>query len=212
MIPLRQRKGLLIVWGIGLGVLITIIVLLFTNGNNIGATFFNNKESTYTSNFSNSIPNTKSYLSGSGDSITRKEKKYSFNEKLIFDINKADTLDLQAIRGIGPIFARRIYKYRLSLGGYTNIEQLKEVYGMTDSLYEKIIPFLTISKISTRKININNATIKELMYHPYIDFFLAKQIIKLRYELESFRSMDELLLIHIMDEKTYKKIIPYLEL
>jgi len=35
----------------------------------------------------------------------------------VIEINRADTLDLQRLRGIGPSFARRITGYRKRLGG-----------------------------------------------------------------------------------------------
>jgi DNA uptake protein ComE-like DNA-binding protein len=144
-----------------------------------------------------------------------KENNYSqtsTTQSLIFDLNQADTLDLQAIRGIGTSYSKIIVKYRTLLGGYVSLEQLKEVYGMTDSLYQKIIPFLKIENPSPKKLNINTFSIKELSAHPYIDFYLAKAIIKLRYDLKSYTSLQQVRQIHLLDQATYEKLLPYLEL
>lgn len=139
-------------------------------------------------------------------------KPFATKPEMMLDLNQSDSLDLQILRGIGPSYGKRIYIYGQKLGGYTDISQLKEVYGMTDSLYNMISKHLKIEKANPRKININTATIKELSAHPYIDFYLAKAIIKLRIELKSFKSLDQIRPIHLLDQKSYEKLIPYLEL
>lgn len=131
---------------------------------------------------------------------------------IILDINEADSLDFQILRGIGPSYAKRIYIYGKKLGGYVKIEQIKEVYGMTDTLYISIVQYLKIENVNPTKLNINTSTIKELSSHPYIDFYLAKAIIKLRIELNNYKSIDQLRQIHLLDQKTYEKLLPYLEL
>ncbi len=139
-------------------------------------------------------------------------KPFPTKPQIILDLNQSDSLDLQALRGIGPSFGKRIYVYGKKLGGYVEIVQLKEVYGMTDTLYNSIIQHLKIENTNPKKININSATIKELSSHPYIDFYLAKAIIKLRIELNNYKSLDQIRPIHILDQKSYEKLIPYLEL
>ncbi len=143
---------------------------------------------------------------------TYSTNKYISKPQPIFDLNKADTIDLQVLRGIGPSYSRRIFKYGQKLGGYVRIEQLKEVYGMTDTLYTSIKPYLKINNPNPKKLNLNTSTIKELSSHPYIDFYLAKAIIKLRFDLKSFKSIEEIKQIHLLDQETYNKLLPYLEL
>jgi len=140
-------------------------------------------------------------------SFKNEEKK-----TIIIDLNTCDSLDLQLLPGIGVVFSHRIIMYRQKLGGYVSKGQLMEVYGMTNELYNSIAPNLTISKTHIRKIKINSATIKELVHHPYIDFYLAKAIIKYRTEHGVISSIDELRVIHLMDQSTYEKLLPYLEL
>lgn len=141
-----------------------------------------------------------------------KPRTFFKSPKIIFDINLADTLDLECLRGIGPSYSRRIINYRNKLGGYISLSQLKEVYGMTDSLYNSIIPSLIIENPNPRKININKCNIKELISHPYLDYYISKSIIKFREDIKGIDSLSQLKLIQILDQETYNKIIPYLEL
>ncbi|MFY7694327.1 MAG: helix-hairpin-helix domain-containing protein [Sediminibacterium sp.] len=57
------------------------------------------------------------------------------------DINKADSLQLEAL-GIRPYLVGRIMKYRSYLGGFVSNRQLKKVYGLSDSVYDLIVPNL----------------------------------------------------------------------
>ncbi len=135
----------------------------------------------------------------------------SDEKSLILDLNDCDTLDLQMIRGIGSVFSNRICKYRDKLGGYISVSQLKEVYGMDDKRYEIIKNHFTIKNNAIKKININSANIKDLVKHPYIDYAIAKEIIIFRNNYGDYKSVDDLKNIHIMDEATFNKILPYID-
>ncbi len=131
---------------------------------------------------------------------------------LHIEINQADTLDLQQIPGIGPSFARRIVKYRMMLGGYFKPEQLMEVYGMDSLLFSRITDYLVFEKNHLNKININTATIKELIKHPYIEFYLAKSIVTFREEKGQIESLEDIRNVRLMYDELFNKIMPYLKL
>lgn len=82
------------------------------------------------------------------------------------DLNSADTLLLMRVPGIGPTFARRIYKYRELLGGYYVVEQLQEVYDMDRERYQQIVPFLKI-ETAVKPIYISRDSIGR---HPYLQW------------------------------------------
>ena len=48
------------------------------------------------------------------------------------------------IDGIGEVKANNIIEYRDYLGGYTSVEQIKNIKGIGDGVYEKISPYLTV--------------------------------------------------------------------
>jgi competence protein ComEA len=63
------------------------------------------------------------------------------------DINTADTAAFISLPGIGSKLANRIISFRTKLGGFNSIEQIKEVYGLRDSVFQIIQPLL-ICKLS----------------------------------------------------------------
>ena len=56
------------------------------------------------------------------------------------NLNSADTTELMRVRGIGPVFARRIVKYRRLIGGFKAKEDLQKVYGIDAEKYAGIAP------------------------------------------------------------------------
>lgn len=139
-------------------------------------------------------------------------KKENNSNSLVLDLNNSDTLDLQQLTGIGPAFANRIVKYREMLGGYFQKEQLMEVFGMDSLRFAQIADHVMIANDPTQKININKASIKELIKHPYIEFYLAKSIVTQREKIGKFNSLDELLDTRLVYDDLFKKIKPYLTL
>lgn len=60
------------------------------------------------------------------------------------NLNTATMDELMAIDGIGEKRAALILAYRDTLGGYTSVEQIKNISGIGDTVYEKIAPYLTV--------------------------------------------------------------------
>lgn len=59
-------------------------------------------------------------------------------------INDADAAELEDLPGIGPILAERIVEYRKKDGGFKTLEELKEVKGIGDKIFQKILPYLKL--------------------------------------------------------------------
>ena len=125
------------------------------------------------------------------------------------DVNSADTTALIDLPGIGSKLALRIINFREKLGGFYAIEQLKETYGLPDSTFQKIRPFLYLSG-SVKTININTANKDELKLHPYIKWNLGNAIVEYRNQHGLFKTLEDLKRIHAIDETTFSKIAPYL--
>lgn len=126
-----------------------------------------------------------------------------------FDINSADTTRLIALPGIGSKLASRIINFRDKLGGFYSVSQVGETYGLPDSTFQKIRPYLQADPGQIRKININTATADELKTHPYIRWQLAKTIIAYRNEHGPFAKIEDIKRIMAITEEVFNKIVPY---
>lgn len=141
-----------------------------------------------------------------------KSKKKPNWKPVIVDVNTSSAKELQKVYGIGPSFAKRIVKYRESLGGFTKISQVSEVYGMPDSTYQKIKPGLKLeSTASLKKININTASADELKTHPYLNWKVANAIVKYRKTHGDYTSVESLKKNYAISAELYEKLSPYLE-
>ncbi|MBQ9312961.1 MAG: helix-hairpin-helix domain-containing protein [Bacteroidales bacterium] len=229
----QHKIGVALIIGILLGVAIVLFYIAFS-GNKISVLYQQDKEKPALSDKNNSENstnrnekytyktnklkpytndrNTNQYLSSSNDYPTYYPKQEYKEREVIIDLNTADTIALQMLRGIGPSYSKRIYKYGQKLGGYVDKNQLKEVYGMTDSLYNAIEKHIVIETKQVRKININTDNIKDLISHPYIDYYLAKEIILMRQKYGDYKNIEDIKKVHLMDETTFSKLTPYLDI
>lgn len=135
------------------------------------------------------------------------QKKLQAGETI--ELNSADTLQLKMIPGIGTGYANRIVKYRDILGGYNSIIQLKEVWGMDDYLYKKIIPYIEL-KSKPKRINVNHAGLEQINKHPYINYKQATVIIDIRDRKGPIESIERLALLEEFTEEDIRRLKPYL--
>lgn len=127
------------------------------------------------------------------------------------DVNTADTSAWQSLRGIGKVLASRIVKFRDRLGGFYVIEQVKETYGLTDSVYQKILPCLQLSNPILKPLPINQANFNELASHPYLGYKAAKAILTWKDQHGPFTKMEDLEAIVALDRQLLTKVKPYLQ-
>lgn len=132
-------------------------------------------------------------------------------QPLTVELNSADSLTLQLLHGIGPSYARRIVRYRERLGGFTSTNQLLEVYGFTPELLAHIEPHLTLDRSTLRRIPINSIPLKELIRHPYIEYYQARDIVSLRNRGVVFHNADDLRAIPSMADTTLQRLLPYID-
>lgn len=126
------------------------------------------------------------------------------------DINSADTTAFKSFPGIGSRLAIRIINYREALGGFVSIDQLREVRYLPDSTFRKIRPFLRAERVNTRKMNLNAASTEELSRHPYLEWGIARAIVRYREQRGAYKDINEITGIHTMSNELFEKIRPYL--
>jgi len=128
----------------------------------------------------------------------------------ILEINTADSAQLESLPGIGPVLASRIVKYRRLLGGFYNVSQLREIYGMSEELWTKSTPWLHADPAAIKKLEINFLNVTELGRHPYIGFRQAKKIVKQRDKNGKFKDSEEIAAIFSRD--SLEHLAPYLSI
>ncbi len=143
------------------------------------------------------------------DSVKRKRYTPAWAD-IVIDINAADTTQWQQIRGIGPVFSRRITSYRELLGGFYSIDQLREVYGMDSTRFDQISSHIKADSINLRKININTADFVTLVRHPYLNRNQVNSILRMRERHGLYQSIDEIKKSDLIDADNFIKIAPYL--
>lgn len=134
------------------------------------------------------------------------EEKYIRN---LIELNSADSIDLEYLPGIGPILAKRIIKFRNILGGFVKIEQLAEVYGLKNEVFIQIKKFVCVDTLLVKKLELNFISYSELKNHPYIDYNIARSIIKCRSEDGVFHNLDDFIGKGILNDSLISRISPY---
>ena len=130
---------------------------------------------------------------------------------VIIDINQASQEDLIKINGIGEAISLRILKYRESLGGFVSMEQLNEVWNLSPDIIEKLnFHFKILTAPTIKKIDINNASIKELSLFPYFKYPISKNIVAFRSMNGDIKNSDDLTKIKGLSIEKAKIIALYL--
>lgn len=128
------------------------------------------------------------------------------------NINLADTVLLEKLPGIGPVLARRIIRYRALLGGFSSAEQIKEVYGVTDSLFNHIGDRLEADSAHINRISLNSSDEKVLARHPYIGKYVAAGIVQYRAHHGKILNINELTTNGLIEKDRFNKVKFYLSL
>lgn len=129
-----------------------------------------------------------------------------------FELNGTDTLQLQGIYGIGPVFADRITRYRDLIGGFYSREQLKEVYGLQEEQYEEIIRHVFIDTSFLLKMNLNTVEREILVRHPYLTAYQADAIMAYRDYKGEWTDIREIMWNHLLPDSVFERIRPYLKI
>lgn len=110
------------------------------------------------------------------------------------DLNTATSKQLEQINGVGEVLSNRIITFRNKfIGGFIADVQLQDIYGLTPEVIERISQEFTVkTPRDIKKINLNKATIDELVIIQHIDYNLAHSIIEQRQLRDGYKSLDEL--------------------
>ena len=129
----------------------------------------------------------KAYKNYSNQAFAKKEKI------VLIDINQATQEDLIKIYGIGEAISLRILKQKESLGGFVSMEQMKDVWGLSPEVIENLnTHFKVLTLPNLKKIDVNNASLKELSQFSYFRYALAKEIVTYRSMIGNIKNIEDL--------------------
>lgn len=131
---------------------------------------------------------------------------------LTFDLSTVDSLDLQLLPGIGKVFASRIIKYRDRLGGFYDVKQLYEVYGIPKETVEVLIKNTASISDEVLQLDLNKATFKELLKHPYLEYEDVQNIFNFKFKYGGFNQVEDLQKHQVVSDSVFVKVAPYLKI
>ncbi|MBB4804449.1 DNA uptake protein ComE-like DNA-binding protein [Flavobacterium nitrogenifigens] len=134
-------------------------------------------------------------------------------EKLkVMDINEASQEDLMKLYGIGEGLSGRILKQKEILGCFVSMEQMKDIWGLSPEVIAELnTHFKAVIPPTLKKINVNDASLKELSQFSYFKYALAKQIVTYRSMNGNFKNIEDLAKIKDFPVEKAKIISLYLE-
>ncbi len=152
-------------------------------------------------------------------------KAYNKTENRIkpVEINSARVEDWQNLPGIGAVYAGRIVRYRQASGFFKSKNDLKKVYGIDTTLFQRIKPYLAIDSIlldsfmqeqnpkaesitGNIKIDLNHADTTLLKSLPGIGSYFSTKIIEYRNHLGGYVKVEQLLEISFFKMKQLESI------
>ena len=149
----------------------------------------------------------------------------------VFDPNTVDSMTLLHL-GFKPWQAKNMLKYRAKGGKYRKKEDLKKLYGMTDSMYLALTPYIYIKDSivvdsaridsvrtdslprwnSTKKdtiLNLRTADTTELKLISGIGSYRAKMIVRFREQLGGYAQVEQIMEARGMDKVIADSILPH---
>ncbi len=131
------------------------------------------------------------------------------NNQIVLEINKADSAMLEGLPQIGGFLAQRIIQYREALGGYYSLIQLLEIPQLKESTWESLHSKWKCNG-QVRKLKVNQATLDELVQHPYLSYQQAQRLIRYRQSHGPYHHIDDIKLSKAIPDSMWSKILYYL--
>lgn len=127
------------------------------------------------------------------------------------EVNSSDSLKWIGLPGIGPGWTSRILRFRRSLGGFVTVGQVAETYGLPDSVFLSIEPFLYIdTTLVIATMDINRATVEQLAAHPYLTYRVARAVVAYRERHGPFGRLEDLGRVALVSPELLDRLRPYL--
>lgn len=142
----------------------------------------------------------------------RNRVRHQSFEAFTIELNSADTAELRLLKGIGSYYANKIVWYRKALGGFYTVDQLLEIEGISPLILEDNKAHLVIDASLINPINVHTAGLRRMKRHPYLNFYMAKEIYEYRKEGRDFESLTDVFKLPSFQNQDTAKLKLYLSL
>jgi competence protein ComEA len=122
----------------------------------------------------------------------------------VIDVNTAVEKDWAALPGMNAYLAARIIRNRERLGGFSSLEQVRKTYGIADSIYQLMQPWLRADPAHIPKVDLNAASAWELQQKTGISFPLAKAIVQYRNQYGAYTQLSDLRKLVLINDSVYQ--------
>ena len=150
--------------------------------------------------------------------MTKDRKDFIKRMPQIIDINTADQAAWEQLPGIGPVLAGRILKYKKHLGQFSSVDEIGKTYGLTDSVFAIIKPFLQLNNNNATPENsivllpsINTAS-EALLIKAGVTPAIASAIVLYRKQYGLFGQLEDLRKIVFIQQAQYVQLIKQVRL
>ena len=133
-------------------------------------------------------------------------------QRVVVDLNRADSAALVTLYGIGGYYAKKILEYRARLGFFYAPEQLMEISGIDSARYAGFAGRISADQSLIRRFSLDTAGKQFLMRHPYIGAYAARGIILMRERIGvEACTLGNLVKERVISEETARKLWYYVE-
>lgn len=142
----------------------------------------------------------------------QKAEKTKIVQTVIYlELNSADSLSILKLEGIGPYWTKRILRFRNQWGGFYKKEQLLDMKGFQDSIFQKIKDNIFVDTSLIQKIPINSISFEEFKKHPLAWYGVGKSIVNYRDQHGAFQSIEDLKKIYLLKPHQIEALSRYIE-
>ncbi|MFN3756012.1 MAG: ComEA family DNA-binding protein [Flavobacterium sp.] len=128
------------------------------------------------------------------------------------DINVASQEDLVKVYGVGAVTAQKILDFRERLGGFVDIQQLNDIWGIKPGAITEIEKYFYVGESqNVKRLNINKANMKSISEFPYFNSALAREMVTYRTMNNGIAKIEDLTKINGFPIEKLKIIALYLE-
>ncbi len=132
-----------------------------------------------------------------------------YSQPASVEINTATAEEWKSLPGIGEVLSNRIIHYRDRIGGFADLMQVKKVYGISDSVFQTLLPFLRVDMAQLPKLDLNTVSPGILQARTGIAPETARGIVSYRRQYGPFKTVIDLKNIVFVTDSVFSRIEPF---